>query len=55
MFTAKEKDRCLYCGVDLKKTKHHFKKKLLVSFLRTLWLNISWLKLKKKPYGTAFH
>lgn len=54
MFTAKEKDKCLYCGADLNGIRRHFYSGQALSSLRSLLNGGPLQKLKRKTEGDTF-
>lgn len=54
MFTAKEKEKCLYCGVDLRGMNRHFYSGYALPSLRTLLRGGPMQKLKRKTEGDTF-
>jgi len=54
MFTAKEKEKCLYCGADLSGINRHIHFGHALFHLRTLLNGGPLQKLKRKTEGDTF-
>lgn len=49
VYAVNEKDKCFYCGAELKGTRFSSWGGQTLSTLKSLWTNGPWLKLKKRP------
>ncbi len=47
-YTVNEKERCFYCGTDLKEPRINSLGGQTISSLRSLWINAQWPKLRKR-------